>query len=151
MIRLDFRRCLGLRRLRRLRRTPPSGGERGLISQNSGSYRTPHSVIGIKTHAACSTKQMQKQNRLYDFAWRSCFPAPVWCIYFRFSLVHCVVNVCCDWPLSLLWFWFDNTPVRTAGIMWKPSWWLKRICWVVFVGLDGNLLACNGGCCRKMQ
>ena len=25
--------------------------------------------------------------------------APVTCICFEFSLVHCVVYVCCDWPL----------------------------------------------------
>ena len=32
--------------------------------------------------------------------------APVTCICFEFSLVHCVVYVFCDWSLLLLWFWF---------------------------------------------
>ena len=32
--------------------------------------------------------------------------APMTCICFNFSLVHCVVYVFCDWSMLLLWFWF---------------------------------------------
>ena len=39
----------------------------------------------------------------------------VTCICLRvFSLVHCVVYVCYDWPLWLLWFWFYDTQLKTA-------------------------------------
>ena len=39
--------------------------------------------------------------------------APVTCSCFELSLAHLVIYVCCDWPLSLLWFWFYDTQMRT--------------------------------------
>ena len=35
--------------------------------------------------------------------------APFTCICCNFSLVRCVINVCCDRPVQLLWFWFYDT------------------------------------------
>lgn len=59
MIRLDFRRSLGSGR------APPSGVSAGSFPETAASNRA-YSVIGLKTIAAHSANQMQKQNHLYD-------------------------------------------------------------------------------------
>ena len=47
---------------------------------------------------------------------------PVTWICLELSLVHCVVYVCCDWPLYLLWFGFYDTQMETSLFsLWKDK------------------------------
>lgn len=92
-------------------------------------------MICLKTHAACSTNQMQNKTICTTWSFVFARASSIEVLWVFIGSVY--FNVCCDWPLSLLWFWFDKTHLKTA-VMWKPPWWLKRIGWVVFLGLDGN-------------
>ena len=55
------------------------------------------SVIGSKTCATFSTNQIQNQSRIGRTRFPALGASYVFC--FEFSLVHCVVFVCCHWPL----------------------------------------------------